>query len=58
MEKLETIHHTSSTIYAEFIACYEATKQTMWLNKFVPNLKVVDSIEKPLKIYYDNEPQQ
>ena len=28
----------------------------MWLKKFVPSLKVVNSIEKPLKIYYDNQP--
>ena len=47
---------TSSTMYAEFIACYEATGQAMWLKKFVPGLRVVDSIERPLKIYCDNEP--
>jgi hypothetical protein len=27
----------------------------MWLKKFVPGLRVVDSIERPLKLYYDNE---
>jgi hypothetical protein len=43
-------------MYAEFVACYEATGQAEWLKKFVPGLRVVDSIEKPLKIYYDNEP--
>jgi hypothetical protein len=36
---------TSSTMYAEFVACYEAVGQAMWLKKFVPGLKVVDSIE-------------
>jgi hypothetical protein len=46
---------TSSTMYVEFVACYEATEQTMWLKKFVPDLGVVDSIEKPLKLYCDNE---
>jgi hypothetical protein len=35
---------TSSTMYAEFIACYEAVGQAMWLKKFVPGLRVVDSI--------------
>jgi hypothetical protein len=45
----------SSTMYAEFIACYEAVGQIMWLKKFVPGLRVVDSIERPLKLYYDNE---
>jgi hypothetical protein len=47
---------TSSTMYAEFVACYEAVEQTMWLKKFVPVLRVVDSIERPLKLYCDNEP--
>jgi hypothetical protein len=47
---------TSSTMYAEFVACYEATGQAEWLKKFVPELRVVDSIEKSLKIYCDNEP--
>jgi hypothetical protein len=46
----------SSPMYAEFVACYEATGQAEWLKKFVPRLRVVDSIEKPLKIYCDNEP--
>jgi hypothetical protein len=47
---------TSSTMYAEFVACYEATGQTEWFKKFVLGLRVVDSIEKPLKIYCDNGP--
>ena len=41
----------SSTMYAEFIACYEATGQAIWLKKFIPDLKVVDCIDKPLKMY-------
>jgi hypothetical protein len=47
---------TSSTMYAEFVACYEATRQAMWLKKFVPGLRVVENIERPLKLYCDNEP--
>jgi hypothetical protein len=47
---------TSSTMYVEFVACYEAVGQAMWLKKFVPDLRVVDNIERPLKLYYDNEP--
>ena len=27
-----------------------------WLKKFMPGLKVVDDIHKPLKLYYDNNP--
>jgi len=43
-------------MYAEFVACYEASGQVTWLKKFVCGLRVVDSIEKPLKLYCDNEP--
>jgi hypothetical protein len=46
----------SSTMYAKFIACFEATNQVLWLKKFIPNLKVVDCIDKPLKMYYNNQP--
>ena len=31
---------TSSTMYAKFVACYEATGQVNWLKKFMPGLKV------------------
>jgi hypothetical protein len=47
---------TSSTMYAEFVAYYEAVGQAMWLKKFVPGLRVVENIERPLKLYCDNEP--
>lgn len=43
-------------MYAEFIACYEAMGQAIWLKKFIPDLKVVDCIDKPLKMYCDNQP--
>jgi hypothetical protein len=29
--------------------------QTMWLKKFVHGLRVVNNIERPLKLYCDNE---
>ena len=47
---------TSSTMYAEFVACYETTGQVNWLKKFIPGLKVVGDIHKPLKLYCDNNP--
>ena len=34
----------SSTMYAEFVACYEAPWQVEWLKKFIPGLRVVDNI--------------
>ena len=43
------------TMEAEFIALYETTSQAIWLKNFISQLKVVDSIEKPLKVYCDNE---
>ncbi|KAJ1277321.1 hypothetical protein BS78_05G285900 [Paspalum vaginatum] len=46
----QLLHRQQSTM------SYEATGQALWLKKFVPGLKVVDSIEKPLKLYCDNEP--
>ena len=47
---------TSSTMYADFVACYEAIGQVNWLKKFMPGLKVVYDIYKPLKLYCDNNP--
>jgi hypothetical protein len=46
----------SSTMEAEYVACHEATLQAMWLKNFVPGLRVVDSISKPLTLYCDNQP--
>jgi hypothetical protein len=28
----------------------------MWLKKFIPNLRIVDCIRKPLRLYCDNAP--
>jgi hypothetical protein len=47
---------TSSMMYVEFVAYYEAVRQAMWLKKFVPGLRVVDNIERPLRLYCDNKP--
>jgi hypothetical protein len=46
----------TSTMVAEYVACYEATGQANWLKKFIPGLRVVDSIQRPLRMYCDNEP--
>jgi hypothetical protein len=40
----------SSTMQAEFLSCYMAVGQAVWLKKFVPGLRVVDSILRPLTI--------
>ncbi|XP_075106883.1 secreted RxLR effector protein 161-like [Nicotiana tabacum] len=44
----------TSTIEAEFVACFEATIHALWLRNFISGLGVVDTITKPLKIYCDN----
>jgi hypothetical protein len=47
---------TLSMVYVEFVACYGAVGQVRWLKKFMPDLRVVDNIERTLKLYCDNEP--
>jgi len=46
----------SSTMQAEFVACFEATGQAVWLKNFIPGLRVIDSISRPITLYCDNQP--
>ena len=39
---------------AEFVSYFEATSHGIWIKSFISELKFVDSISNPLKIYYDN----
>ncbi|CAM8920181.1 unnamed protein product [Rhodiola kirilowii] len=41
----------SSTMEAEFIGCYGASSQAIWLRNFTSGKKIMDSIERPLRIY-------
>ena len=36
------------------MAYFEATIHALWMQSFISGLEVVDTITKPLKIYYDN----
>ena len=45
---------TISTIEVEFVSCFEATSLGVWLKSFISSLRVVDSIERTLRLYYDN----
>ncbi|KAL6331937.1 hypothetical protein AAG906_020287 [Vitis piasezkii] len=45
---------TSSTMEAEYVACYEACCHAIWMRNFILALGVVDSISKPLKLFCDN----
>jgi len=44
----------TSTTEAEFVSCFEAISQAIWLRSFILGLQIVDSISKSLKIYCDN----
>ena len=44
----------SSRLEAEFVSCFEATSQGVWLKSFIYGLRVMDSISRPLRIFYDN----
>ena len=42
------------TMEAEFVSCFQATSQGVWLKSFISGLRVMDSISRPLKIFCDN----
>ena len=44
----------ASTMEAEFVACFEVTFQTNWLRNFISGLRLVNNIDRLLKIYCDN----
>ena len=45
----------SSTMETEFIACYRASNHGIWQRNFITELRIVDGIEKPLRISCDNK---
>ncbi|MCH88462.1 hypothetical protein A2U01_0009351, partial [Trifolium medium] len=45
----------SSTMTTKFVACYEASNQGIWLKNFVTRLRIVEGIERPLKLFCDNK---
>ncbi|GKA86368.1 hypothetical protein Tco_0808079 [Tanacetum coccineum] len=45
---------TTSTMMAEYVACYHATSHAILLRNLISGLKVVDSILRPLRLYSDN----
>ncbi|CAL8991865.1 unnamed protein product [Prunus brigantina] len=45
---------SSSTMFLEYIACYEATSHAVWKRNFIKGIKVVDLISRPIQIYNDN----
>uniref|UniRef100_A0A6N2M0Z2 Integrase catalytic domain-containing protein n=1 Tax=Salix viminalis TaxID=40686 RepID=A0A6N2M0Z2_SALVM len=45
----------TSTMEAEYVACYEAAIQGAWLRNFVSEFGALSFISKPLTLYCDNE---
>ncbi|KAL4355995.1 hypothetical protein AHAS_Ahas09G0042400 [Arachis hypogaea] len=42
------------TMEAEFIACFEAISQDVWLKNFISGFKIMNCISKTLRIYCNN----
>ncbi|GJR03817.1 retrotransposon protein, putative, ty1-copia subclass [Tanacetum coccineum] len=49
----QSIFATSSTD-AEYIAAFDASKEAVWIRKFIYGLNVVPTIEEPITMYCDN----
>nr|GEV76001.1 putative retrotransposon protein [Tanacetum cinerariifolium] len=49
----QSIFVTSST-KAEYIAAYDASKEAVWVRKFISRVGVVPTIEDPINMYCDN----
>ncbi|KAM1344007.1 hypothetical protein ACFX2F_008140 [Malus domestica] len=45
----------TSTMQAEYVACYEATSQAVWLKNFISNMNVVKLIARPIQLWGDNK---
>lgn len=39
---------------AKFVSHFEATSHCMWLKNLISKLRVMNSISRPLRIFYDN----
>ncbi|GJT79661.1 hypothetical protein Tco_1054003, partial [Tanacetum coccineum] len=44
----------TSSAEAEYIAAFDASKEVVWVRKFISRLGVVPTIEKPINMYCDN----
>ncbi|GJX94308.1 hypothetical protein Tco_0348894 [Tanacetum coccineum] len=49
----QSIFSTSSTD-AEYIAAFDASKEAVWIRKFIYGLGVVPTIAEPINMYCDN----
>nr|GEV96158.1 putative retrotransposon protein [Tanacetum cinerariifolium] len=49
----QSIFATSSTD-VEYIAAFDASKEALWIRKFISGLGIVPTIEEPISMYCDN----
>ncbi|GKF63491.1 hypothetical protein Tco_0186939, partial [Tanacetum coccineum] len=49
----QSIFATSSTD-VEYIAAFDASKEAVWIRKFISGLGIVPTIEEPINMYCDN----
>ena len=54
MEKFQAIYDYRLHTEEEYIAAFEATKEAVWMHKFIAELEVVPSISDPITVYCDN----
>nr|GEX65383.1 beta glucosidase 46 [Tanacetum cinerariifolium] len=45
---------TTSSLKAEYIAALDASKEAVWVRKFISGLRIVPAIKEPIKMYCDN----
>nr|GFB91452.1 retrovirus-related Pol polyprotein from transposon TNT 1-94 [Tanacetum cinerariifolium] len=45
---------TNSFTEAEYIAAFDASKEAVWVRKFISGLGVVPTIKEPISMYCDN----
>nr|GEW64943.1 hypothetical protein [Tanacetum cinerariifolium] len=45
---------TTSSVEAEYIAALDDSKEAVWVRKFISRLRVVLTIEEPIKMYCGN----
>ncbi|GJZ13006.1 hypothetical protein Tco_0548236 [Tanacetum coccineum] len=44
----------TSSVETEYIAAFDASKEAVWVRKFISGMGVVPTIEKPINMYCDN----
>nr|GEZ76814.1 hypothetical protein [Tanacetum cinerariifolium] len=44
----------TSSVEAKYIAAFDASKEAVWVRKFISGLSVVPTIEEPISMYCDN----